>query len=431
MVTPAIICIDVEPDGKNIDPHHPAPWKGFEGLQDPIERFRAEIPTHGGRPRFAWFVRMDPQVEQVYGSPHWAGEKYAHYFRHLFDSGDEVGLHIHPWRWLSPESGWMQDFQDQTWVSHCVDSSVEAFRNAFGHSCKSVRFGERWLNRRTLDLLEKKGIRFDLTVEPGPEHWGLPAEGGIRWTFPDYRKAPRVPFHPSINDIFRPGRKGARPLWMIPVSTSAGVTPPRELPEGNGGGLLRIEPNPILMGTHADRAVATISWEVEGTRRVDVRINAPNGVLFCGGNARGSATTGNWVVDGTTFFLQDADARNSSSAENTIAVARASVIAKRDGRSIWRRIRSFLMGSPPVGVWHSLDLSLEPPEFQRRAHSLLEDPTTVHLTTVLRSDAGSQPVLRTFIEENLRFLAVGQSLRQIEFVTPERAVEILSNDTQA
>jgi hypothetical protein len=51
---------------------------------------------------------------------------------------------------------------------------------------------------------------------------------------------------------------------------------------------------------------------------VDLRIGGPNGNLFGSGGPSGKATTGDWVRDGMTFYLQDADAPDPLSASATL-----------------------------------------------------------------------------------------------------------------
>lgn len=58
------------------------------------------------------------------------------------------------------------------------------------------------------------------------------------------------------------------------------------------------------------RIVANVKWDVTaaGVRYVNVLIDNGSGqpTLFMTGKATGERSTGNWVVDGTRFILQDA-----------------------------------------------------------------------------------------------------------------------------
>jgi len=65
---------------------------------------------------------------------------------------------------------------------------------------------------------------------------------------------------------------------------------------------LAASPNPIT-NCGAGFGMTTLEWSADGN--VQVRVNAPNGPLMAMGGPEGSATTGEWVADGTTFYLLD------------------------------------------------------------------------------------------------------------------------------
>ena len=78
-------------------------------------------------------------------------------------------------------------------------------------------------------------------------------------------------------------------------------------------------PNPVPVTGPARLGRTTISWQVPDVAEVEVRIGSPNGTLFAAGGTRGSAETGAWVADGTTFYLQDVASGKPLNAANTIA----------------------------------------------------------------------------------------------------------------
>ena len=119
MTIPVLICIDVEPDARDVDVRARADWKGFEETFRLFEELRPRASDAAGAPaRFNWFLRMDPQVAVAYGSAGWAAERYGPQFESLCAAGDELGLHTHAWR--SVGDGWVTDHGDQAWVNHCV-----------------------------------------------------------------------------------------------------------------------------------------------------------------------------------------------------------------------------------------------------------------------------------------------------------------------
>lgn len=82
---------------------------------------------------------------------------------------------------------------------------------------------------------------------------------------------------------------------------------------------LTANPNPIPVTGSAGYGMTTINWMAQAAEAVEVRIGAPDGVLFVDGGSRGSAQTGLWVADGMTFYLQDVSGGRALTAENTLA----------------------------------------------------------------------------------------------------------------
>ena len=219
--TPVLICIDVEPDAREIDVDARADWVGFEESFPLFDEFRTRAERAAGVPaRFNWFLRMDPQVALVYGSAGWVAERYGARLERLRGAGDEIGLHTHAWRRAGDR--WVTDHGDQSWVEHCVRLSFEAYERAFGRPCSSFRFGDHWMNDETLELVERLGARYELTLEPGLRAAsGSPNGEAYTGAFPDCTRVPRAPYRPSRSDFRRPSAgEGARDIWAIPISTT-------------------------------------------------------------------------------------------------------------------------------------------------------------------------------------------------------------------
>jgi hypothetical protein len=51
---------------------------------------------------------------------------------------------------------------------------------------------------------------------------------------------------------------------------------------------------------------------------IEIHLGSPGGPLFSSGGATGSGTTGNWVTNGTVFYLQDATKGTTTSPANTL-----------------------------------------------------------------------------------------------------------------
>lgn len=231
-IIPVILAIDVEPDVRQVNRTAPEPWVGYEQSQRYLRDLRARIAAlTGAAVHFSWFLRLDPQVAQSYGRATWVVDRYRAHIEEIQAQGDEIGVHPHPYRWLDDQGAWLNDLGNQAWVEHCVRTSLEAFAEALRRPCRSMRFGDRWLNTDTVNLAERLGIRHDLTAEPGAPALpapmpGEPASGPL----PDYHRIPRVPWMPCATDFRRPAR--ARGIRLIPLTSGhlrLGLHPRRHL----------------------------------------------------------------------------------------------------------------------------------------------------------------------------------------------------------
>ena len=227
--TPVVLCIDVEPDTRVFDPSDPPPWVGFERFVERLPALRDELSEATGRlAAFTWFLRIDPQVAEGWGSATWGAEKYADVLSELTASGDELALHTHLWRWDSQAADWLADYEDPVWADHCVTMGLDGFEEAFGRECAVHRGGDHYLSGPLLSLLEARGVQVDLTVEPG-----LPPSGAdaflsetARGPLPDYRHVPAQPYR-SSSDLFPAPDPTTRsdPL-LIPLFSARRRRPP-------------------------------------------------------------------------------------------------------------------------------------------------------------------------------------------------------------
>ncbi len=217
---PVIVCIDVEPDERYTRPGDPRPWTGYLGLDTLLAEWRFRLPGLGAAPaHFTWFLRMDAQVEATYGASAWGARTYRRQLESALAHGDEVGLHLHAFRW-SASVGWVVEYGDPGWVARCLRESLATFRGAFGRDCAAFRFGEHWLDDAALRVLEDHGIRYDLTLEPGmPGRWPVRRPSRATGVAPDLAAMPEGPYRPSRSDFRRPDPARTDGLWIIPVTT--------------------------------------------------------------------------------------------------------------------------------------------------------------------------------------------------------------------
>lgn len=129
---PVVVCWDMEPDLRVLEPGVPGQWAGFEELLARVAALRARLAKLTRAPTsFSWFLRMDPQIAEVWGSPGWVAEHYATALAGLEAHGDELGLHTHTWRWDAEPCTWVRD-HDPAWEEHCLELGLETFEAAFG-----------------------------------------------------------------------------------------------------------------------------------------------------------------------------------------------------------------------------------------------------------------------------------------------------------
>ncbi len=218
---PIIMCIDVEPDGFFIDRTKQLPWKGYEGAHRYFSELRSKLAEATGSPvHFNWFYRMDPQVAETYGTPEWPITNYPKFVADFIKEGDEIGLHPHAYRWEKKFNNWVEDLGNQDWVNYCVEIGFDAFKRVFQRPCESFRFGAYWLSTETVNLAERLGAEFDLTVEPFFKIQKRPLPNKLySANLPDYSDVSQEPYHPSKMDFTKPDPTRNDGIWIIPMST--------------------------------------------------------------------------------------------------------------------------------------------------------------------------------------------------------------------
>jgi hypothetical protein len=218
---PILIIVDCEPDPRQPQPRSTERWVGFERLFAFLAEQRQRIAARTGLPaRFSWFWRMDPQIEVVHGSPRWAVETYRDEIAAAERQGDEIGLHIHGWRWDAIARQWVGDHGNDAWMEHCIRSSFQEFERSFRRRCEVVRMGDGWFSDRAAALLEQQGARLDLTLEPDmPATPKLAPDDATTGLIPDRTGVPHRAYRPSRDDFRAADQDGVTQLWVLPVTT--------------------------------------------------------------------------------------------------------------------------------------------------------------------------------------------------------------------
>lgn len=250
---PVVVCWDMEPDLRVLEPGVGGRWAGFEELLPRIDALRARLAKLTLAPAsFSWFLRMDPQVAETWGSPGWVAEHYATVLADLEAHGDELGLHTHTWRWDAKPGTWVRD-HDPAWEEHCLDLGLKTFETAFGRPCPAHRSGDRILTGRMLRRLGDGRVAVDLTVEPDTPPEGALEPGEIvTGLSPDYRGVPRTPYrsNPSAFPAADPASR-SDPL-LVPLTSD---------PRGSDGTPRLLTPymSPSLFGLRFLRIKRTVS----------------------------------------------------------------------------------------------------------------------------------------------------------------------------
>jgi hypothetical protein len=78
--------------------------------------------------------------------------------------------------------------------------------------------------------------------------------------------------------------------------------------------------NPILVPPGTELGATTIYWTAPASAStVEVHVGAPDGPVLVQGSSVGTAQTGDWVSDGTVFYLQDVTKNKPLTPANTLA----------------------------------------------------------------------------------------------------------------
>ena len=225
---PIIVEIDVENDEYGSTTWGRAAWQGVPLAFATMDTARNILAAEGHRARFAWGLRLDPQIA--------IGEGRADYILSEFETqiaaarlnGDSFGPHPH---WFRLEDGqWVEDTTDAAWIEQCIAVSLATFRSGFGKTPGWIHFGESWMNQQCFNRTVDEGIRLVLTPEPGMkiDPKDLPGPR-FRGTYPNYPADLRRPYWASRRNFRRRGLQRRtiivpRTAAPLPYSTNGGST---------------------------------------------------------------------------------------------------------------------------------------------------------------------------------------------------------------
>lgn len=245
---PVLLLVDIEPDPRVLQ--RPDRWHGFEALHRFMSRQRPVLEdATGSAVNYGWLLRMDPQIEHVYGHADWPASMYRALIDEALDHADEYGVHNHAWRF---DGAWYSDYGDARWVTHCVARSHEAFVEAMGFAPLTFTHGDRYMSNAVMEEIESLGFVVDATLQPGrPRIERLVETERARGSLPDFSDVPRRPYYPSRLDYRRADPADARSILEIPLSVSG------DRPKSN-------DDNSLLLGAPFERVRQVIDENLAG-----------------------------------------------------------------------------------------------------------------------------------------------------------------------
>jgi hypothetical protein len=155
----------------------------------------------------------------------------------------------------------------------------------------------------------------------------------------------------QVYDFLSWSDHGALVHDIITPSTPTGYIANFALHGTSSGSTASISANPNpFTATSSGTGQTTLTWTSSGTTRVEVHINAPNGSMFAGtGPGTFSSTTGQWVKDGMTFYLQNVSNGLPLTAANTLAKVTLTAIVTTPHGSISANPNPFTASSSGTG----------------------------------------------------------------------------------
>jgi hypothetical protein len=153
-----------------------------------------------------WFIRLDSQLEALYGQPDYILHRYGKELDCLSLAGHEIGWHPH--FYVKGEGGWRQNLE----AAKIMDELIQYTPLAQSYGMKSVRMGWGFHTNETMRLLADLRFLIDSSAIPRPRY---------RWeeSEKDWTLTPVVPYFPSESDYRVPGKPGL-PILEIPMSVA-------------------------------------------------------------------------------------------------------------------------------------------------------------------------------------------------------------------
>ena len=156
--------------------------------------------------KVTWFIRLDKQIESLFGQVDYLFIRYADEIVHLRRMGHEIGWHPHCYKLTGGE--WHQN----TDVNEVLEELQFCIPYVQKYGIKAIRIGWGWQHNQVLALLESEGFKIDSSAVPRPKY---------KWeeTERDWSITPKFPYFPSSHDYRIPGEPH-RDILEVPMSVT-------------------------------------------------------------------------------------------------------------------------------------------------------------------------------------------------------------------
>ncbi len=221
---PVIFAVDLEPDQREVDNQNPS-WNGAAEFFKKLPELREKVSAIAGSNNpfvFTWLIRADPQIERTNGDTAYAFRHFAEELRAAVAAGDELGLHVHPWRWADSQGRWMQDHGNDEWINHCIQVSCDTYRNHFGKAPVTHSSGDRFMSNAVVRKLSELGVKVDLSLELLPGAIRLVDHELDTGCIPDTTNVPNRAYRPSAEDFRQPDPSRRDGVVLMPQSAHPG-----------------------------------------------------------------------------------------------------------------------------------------------------------------------------------------------------------------
>jgi hypothetical protein len=221
-----VIGCDCDPDrprfgGTRIDQRlSPHKWRGVSEGIPCLKKLCEKVKDRMGHaPKYTWCVRCDQQIKQIYGSPSWVLSEFLDRWNDLEGQGDEVGWHLHLWRWHEARNCWRQEISDENWICKNMEEGYQSFRKAWGKPPTCLRTGWTFHSNLTMNKANELGITVDFSALPGFSS-SLSPDSKRFENYVDWEVTPAFPYHPSSKDYRRPTLNEKESLNLIEIPCS-------------------------------------------------------------------------------------------------------------------------------------------------------------------------------------------------------------------